>query len=253
MSVIWKDGQFLDGLKPRIHVDDSGFSNGLGVFDTMLAAGGVLQDAEEHFERLMRDADIVLGINRTWLPVFKTLSEAWIPLLAENNLTRGHARVKTIVTGGIADAPLSVSAIPSVIITAAACPDPASLSPVTAAIIQDFPRIAGSKLENCKRMDYTRSFAARRAAQKKGADEAILTNTAGNIACAATSNIFIVENGVWTTPPLSDGVLAGITRANIIGNKRAREESITIPRLEAADEIYLTNSITGVRKVTLVS
>lgn len=120
---------------------------------------------------------------------------------------------------------------------------------VKAAVITDFPRIARAKIENCKRLDYTRSFAARREAQKRGADEAILTNTDGNIACAATSNLFIVENGVWTTPPLSDGVLAGITRATLIGEKQAREESISIPRLMNADEVYICNAMAGLRKV----
>jgi branched-subunit amino acid aminotransferase/4-amino-4-deoxychorismate lyase len=86
------------------------------------------------------------------------------------------------------------------------------------------------------------------------ADEAILTNTNGDIACAATSNVFIVEKGRWITPPLSDGVLAGITRANILAEKLAAlEESISPERLRAADEVYLCNSFTGLRKVLLVA
>jgi branched-subunit amino acid aminotransferase/4-amino-4-deoxychorismate lyase len=252
MSVIWKDGQFLDGLKTHISHEDSGLANGLGVFDTMLAENSVLINAYEHFERLVHDAQYVLGFDRSWLPLFSAFSEAWIPLLAENKLSKGYARIKTIVTGGTSSAPLNVSAIPCVIITATKTPDPSTLPAMSCAVITDFPRIARAKIENCKRLDYTRSFAARRAAKARGADEAILTNTDGNIACAATSNIFIVKNGIWVTPPLTDGVLSGITRANIIEQKQAKVESISLSNLEEADEVYLTNSLSGLRKVSVI-
>src|SRR5690606_18534914 len=100
---------------------------------------------------------------------------------------------KTIVTGGMSSGPLKISNVPSVVVTVAKAQDPAAAKPVTCAIVRDFPRVAGDVLENCKRLDYSRNFAARRAAIALGAEEAIMTNTEGHIACAATSNIFIRE------------------------------------------------------------
>jgi branched-chain amino acid aminotransferase len=252
MSVIWKDGQFFDGLQTHISHDDAGLVNGLGIFDSMLAKDGILIDAREHFERIVHDAHIVLGYDSSWMPTLAGMSEVWQPLLAQNNLNRGYARVKTIVTGGISMGPLTVSSIPSVIVSVGKSGAPEDTPPALCAIIRDFPRVAGDRLENCKRLDYSRSFAARNAAKALGANEAIMVSTNGNIACGATSNIFIREAGKLITPPLSDGVLAGVRRRKILERGEAVEEVISEERLKRADEIFLTNSFVGMRKATLL-
>lgn len=252
MSVIWKDGQFLDGTIPSIYHDDSGFTNGLAVFDSMLAVNSILYDPKEHFDRLVHDADAVLGIAASWLPMFETLSEAWLPLLARNNLSQGPVRIRTTVTGGTSDKPVYVSDVPSVIITAARSGPVENLPPLKCAVIKSHPRVVGDGLENCKRLDYTRSFAARREAYARGAEEAILTNTKEDVCCGATSNLFIEENGGLITPPLSEGVMAGITRAKIIERFSAKEEPISEKRLRSASRVFLTNSFWGMRPATLI-
>lgn len=264
LNVIWKDGQFLDGNLPSVFHDDCGLSGGLGVFDSMLAMDGVLMDPAEHFERLLHDADTVLGMGTSWMPGFIEMTNIWQPVLSENRLTKGPARIRTVITGGISSGPLSVSKIPTLIITAAVSGGPSDIRPAKCAIIRDFPRVAGCVLENCKRIDYTRSYAARRMAVAAGAEEAIVTNTDRNIACGATSNLFIREGAHLITPPLRDGVLAGVTRRKIVtGNtvltKPAAEggkgfvvleESISEDRLRKADEMFLTNSFVGLRKIS---
>jgi branched-chain amino acid aminotransferase len=264
MSVIWKDGTFLDATLNHVSADDAGFVNGLGIFDSMLAKDGVLIDALEHFERILHDAEAVIGMGAAWLPGFAGMTE---PLLSQNHLTDGYARVKTIVTGGISQGPLKISKVPSIVVTVAPTSDPAKAKPLTCAIVREHPRVAGDALEICKRLDYTRNFAARRKAQARGADEAIMTNTDGNIACAATSNIFIREGARMITPPLHDGVLAGITRRKILEGATvltkpvaqggrgmiAVEESISEERLRKADELFVTNSFVGLRKINLLT
>lgn len=222
--LFWRDGEFLDGEAPE--------RGTIGVFDTMLAAHGNILDAEDHYDRLIHDASLITGLKKltVWMDVIHVL-------MIDNDLL-DFARIRTSLTPDM------------VLIETFPCPDPKTLPPLTCAIIEDWPRVAGDKLENCKRLNYTRSFAARDKAQSLGADEAILTNTDGNVACGATSNLFIEENGVLITPPLSDGVLAGITRKHLI-SKGAREESITLERLKSADSLWLTNSIFGKRKVLL--
>ena len=162
MSVIWKDGQFVDADSPQIFHTDGGFSNGLAVFDSMLAQDNVLLDAKEHFDRLVHDAKVVLGLSPSFLPAFEQMTEAWMPLLAHNKLTHGNARIRTTVTGGISDRPLGTGEIPTIVVTAAASGAAGNLPPISCAVISAHPRIAGDKLENCKRADYSRSFAARR-------------------------------------------------------------------------------------------
>lgn len=251
MSFIWKDGQFVDADTPQFFHTDGGFSNGLAVFDSMLAQDNVLLDAREHFDRLVHDAQFVLGLSMSFLPAYEQMTEAWMPLLTQNKLTHGNARIRTTVTGGISDKPLGTGQIPTIVITATASGAAGNLPPISCAVITAHPRVVGDKLESCKRADYTRSFAARRKAQEFGAEEAILTNTKGDIACGATSNLFIQEKDFLVTPPLTEGVLAGITRAKILKMRKCREEPISERRLRDADAVYLTNSFFGMRKATL--
>lgn len=244
MSHVWINGNFIPHADAAIPVNDSGLSNGIGVFDTMLALDGAPQFANEHFARLRRHADIVMG-----KPVpahdFAAIAEE---LLKRAGLTQGRARIRTCITGGVIPSPLAPVTTPFAFMTAA--PAPESTAPIHAWIIADYPRIAGNALENCKRIDYSRAYAARRVAEKLGGNEALITNTDGMVVCAATSNLFIVEGGRWFTPPLSDGIIDGITRRHVMMEKDAREESMLPERVMKADAVYIGNSITGLRPLS---
>lgn len=218
---------------------DSGLANGLGVLDTMLVINGVVQDRALHAARLKHDCKTVL---RVPCPEFDAQIDAAL------KSATGTQRLRVIVSAGVSDKPLAVPTLPVVTVSLSSVTIPTS--PVRCKIITDYPRIAGMSLENCKRTDYTRAFAARQDALAAGFEDAIIINTAGNIACATTSNLFIQENGVLVTPPLSEGVLAGIVRGKLIA-AGAREDIISIERLMKADAVYLTNSITGQRQATV--
>ena len=293
MNMIFLNGEFVEDNAPLISHRDCGFTTGIGIFDSMLAKDGNLIHGQEHYERIVHDTKTVIGITPLPNPpplkggkkengetIFRwgdNFHEIIQNLIKKNNVEKGYARIRTTVTGGEVNAPLAKTENLSVLIDVAPCSVPPE-TPVTCVIITDLPRIAGCVLENCKRLDYTRSYAARRKAESLGAQEAILINTDGNIACGATSNIFIEENGTLITPPLTDGVLAGITRQKILeknlspllspprfegvrkeSGKTAckwgdvREDSISTERLRAANKIYLTNSFIGLREVNLIS
>ncbi len=248
MSIIYINGEFTEDNKPLISHRDCGFTTGIGIFDSMLCVDGKPQHITEHFERITYDTQTIMGLT---LPLsFNDFEHAIQTLIEKNNLTSDHTRIRTTVTGGEVTAPLAPATTPTILIDAAACTPPPN-TPITCAVIKDYPRIAGCILENCKRSDYTCSYAARRKAEQLGTDEAIITNTDGNIACGATSNIFIEENGILITPPLTDGVLAGVTRRKLIEDREVKEESISLDRLHTADKIYLTNSFIGLRPVIL--
>lgn len=249
MSIIYLNGDYIEGSAPLISHKDSGFTTGIGIFDSMLAQDGALIHEAEHFERIAHDVSIVIGCALSFS--FEEFENACLALLQKNNLQTGYVRVRTTVTGGVVSAPLAKATHPTILIDVAPCNAPPNTA-VSCAIITDFPRVAGCVLENCKRLDYARSYAARRKAESLGAEEAILINTDGSIACGATSNIFIEENGVRVTPPLRDGILAGVTRRKLIEQGNVREESISPQRLKSADKIYLTNSFIGLREVALI-
>jgi branched-subunit amino acid aminotransferase/4-amino-4-deoxychorismate lyase len=250
MSIIYFNGDFIEDKNPLIFHKDCGFTTGIGIFDSMLAKDGMLLHGKEHLERIIHDAKTIIGLN---FPLsFEKFEENCCLAMGKNNLSSGYTRIRTTVTGGVVKSPLAPATMPTVLIDVAQASNPEKIKPVTCAIITDFPRIARCVLENCKRLDYSRSYTARRNAEILGAEEAILTNTDGNIACGATSNIFIEENGKLITPPLSDGVLAGITRRKLIEERNVKEETISPQRLKSADKIYLTNSFIGLRPIKLI-
>ncbi|MBL7885041.1 MAG: aminotransferase class IV [Bacteroidia bacterium] len=89
---------------------------------------------------------------------------------------------------------------------------------------------------------------------EKQLDECILTNDKSHIIEAISSNIFAVKNGVLYTPPVSDGCVDGVMRKKIIeiaqANKIAVYEiSVMQNVLLGADELFLTNTIQGIRWV----
>jgi branched-chain amino acid aminotransferase len=251
MSIIYLNGDFAEGNTSRVSHKDCGFTTGIGIFDSMLAHDGVLIHGKEHYERIVHDVETVIGLKLSMS--FEKFEEHCLTLLDKNKVAHGYARIRTTVTGGVVKSPLALTHTPTVLIDTAQASNPEKIESALCAIITDYPRIAGCTLENCKRLDYSRSYAARRKAEALGAVEAILTNTEGNIACGATSNIFIEENGVLITPPLKDGVLAGVTRRKLMEEREVREESISPERLKSADKVYLTNSFIGLRGVELLS
>lgn len=249
MSMIYLNGDYVSADQKLISHKDCGFTTGIGIFDSMLSIDGALQYGEDHFDRIMHDSNLVIGQQPSFnYDHFSSICEH---LMAQNKCNVNFARIRTTVTGGLVDAPLHTPNSLTVLIDVAPC-NPPPETPIQCAIITDFPRVAGCVLENCKRLDYSRSYNARRAATALGAEEAIMVNTDGHIACGATSNIFIEENGTLITPPLTDGVLAGVTRKNIIKERNAREENISINSLKSAEKLYLTNSFIGLRPAQLI-
>jgi branched-chain amino acid aminotransferase len=106
---------------------------------------------------------------------------------------------------------------------------------------------------------YVNSVLAKREAQRLGCDEAILLDTEGRVAEGTADNIFIVHQGTLLTPPLDMPILAGLTRASVLGLARdARlgidiiERSFTRDMLYTASEVFLTGTaieLTPVREV----
>lgn len=84
----------------------------------------------------------------------------------------------------------------------------------------------------------------------KGFFDVIFTNENKNITEGAITNIFIVKNDTWFTPPISDGLLNGIQRAYLLHTKEnIVEKSLTRDDLFNADSLYLSNSVRGLVKV----
>lgn len=105
--------------------------------------------------------------------------------------------------------------------------------------------------------NYANSILAKTEAQKLGYDEAILLNTNGFVTEGTGENLFTVRDGIIVTPPLSAGILPGITRDSIIQLGRdmgyvVKERNISRGELLVSDEIFLTGTaaeVTPVREI----
>jgi branched-chain amino acid aminotransferase len=88
-------------------------------------------------------------------------------------------------------------------------------------------------------------------ARNKGLDDNLISNEDGMIIESTNSNLFIVSNGTIYTPPLEDGCVGGTMRMNVINaaleiNLSVYESSLNQQHLLMANEILLSNAITGI-------
>jgi branched-chain amino acid aminotransferase len=91
-------------------------------------------------------------------------------------------------------------------------------------------------------------------AKENGFDAMLLVNDKKMLIEANAANVFVLKDNILKTAPLEDGPLRGVFRKNLIGwakeiGLEIKEESINPFELQKADEIWLTNTISGVQWV----
>jgi branched-chain amino acid aminotransferase len=107
-------------------------------------------------------------------------------------------------------------------------------------------------LDGVKSLSYAANMLATRLAQERGGDEALLVTPHGRVLEAPTSSLFWVAGGVLSTPPLSDHILASITRSLVIELSGAEERPCTLDELLAADEAFLASTTREVQPVAAI-
>lgn len=251
-ETLWKNGAFLNlrTLEALISPADRGFTLADGVFDTMLAVEGAPVYPKAHFERLRGHAN-VLGIDCPETP--DHLESVARELLQKNACLTGRVAIRTTLTrgaGGRGIAPPD-PAEPTLLMRCMRLPETTVPAPLSC-IFSSVRRNEFSPLSRIKSLNYGDMILALREAHAAGADNAILLNTSGRVACATNGNLFIRKQGRLLTPPLDDGAMDGITRAVLIEREGGCEESLSPEDLMNADCIFLTNSISGVVQITQI-
>jgi Amino-transferase class IV len=104
---------------------------------------------------------------------------------------------------------------------------------------------------------YVNSALAKVAAIRAGYDDALMLSPTGHVSEASAANIFAVRDGVLITPPISDNILAGVTRDTVIRlagdlGYTVREDSLTRSELYVADEAFLTGTAAEIIPVASV-
>jgi branched-subunit amino acid aminotransferase/4-amino-4-deoxychorismate lyase len=114
---------------------------------------------------------------------------------------------------------------------------------VSIIISQSERRNPASQISACKTFAYGWAVQARREAQQRGADDALLLNIAGQLCCATTANLMLLIEGRWLTPLLASGCLPGIMRAQGLAQGWLREAELWPLDLDRCEAGLLINSL----------
>jgi branched-chain amino acid aminotransferase len=169
----------------------------------------------------------------------------------------GHleARLRITVTGGVA--PLGSErgdTGPTVIVASSAVrpwPDAVRV------VVVPWARNDRGATAGLKTTSYAENVRALAYAHERGASEAVFGNTRDELCEATGSNVFVVRDGVATTPPGSSGCLLGVTRALVLElahelGVEIQETPMPVAALHDADEAFLTSTTREVQPIAAV-
>lgn len=242
------DGTILPGERAVVPLFDRSFLYGDSVYETIRAYGGVPFALDDHLDRLyesLRRLRITPGIERDTI-------EARI----EGTLSAANVRdayIRVIVTRGTGEFGLANALEnqgPVYVLVKAYKPPPREWyergMSVIIPVVRRIPRVSLDPA--IKSGNYLNSILAMLEAKEAHADDAVLLGPQGFVTEATTSTVFAVIDGVVVTPPLSAGILDGITRRHLIEALRdarmpVAELNLTEADLKRATEIFLTSTL----------
>ncbi|VBB69226.1 Aminodeoxychorismate lyase [invertebrate metagenome] len=241
------NGVLISTAMARIDPTDRGFTLGDGLFETMRAYHDQILHLPAHLHRLRAGACVLR------LPLSMTDAELCTRLhvtLAASGLSTAVLRL-TVSRGPAGRGLLPPTPVtPTILITASPLSPP--YRPVEAIIATATRRNQHSPLSRIKSLNALDNMLARQEAADRGVEEALLLNTAGRLAETTVANVFLVtEGGIVQTPPVADGALPGIMRADVMTRLGAVETSLVPEDLFRATEVFVTNAL-GVRPLVAV-
>lgn len=246
---VWVDGRLIASQEPAVAAVDHGFVVGDGVFEAAKVVDGVPFALSRHHARMARSAR-GLGLP----PPDRERFDAGIAAVLEGNrLARGKLRYW--MTGG--PGPLSSDrAVGEATYVVAVEPIPAA-QPSGAVVVVPWVRNERSPVAGLKTTSYAENVVALAYAQQRGASEALLANSRGELCEGTGSNVFVVLDGEVVTPPEESGLLLGITRGLLLEwaaefGMPIDERALPMSVLREAEEVFLTSSTRDVFAVHAV-
>lgn len=248
------NGQLMPAEQAEVSVFDSGFMQGIGLFETMRAYNGRVFRLAAHIERL-RNSARALG----WAtPVdAEALADAVRSVVGATE--QADVRVRLTVTTGSLRAEADDE--PRLTVAATAAPGvkypPELYQKGATVLVSDYRQNAQDPTTGHKTTSYFARLASLRLAHARGAAEALWFTHDNRLAEGAVSNVFLVRGRALWTPPLDTPVLPGITRAAVIEaagllRMEIHEQPLTIHDLLRADEAFLTNALMEILPITRV-
>ena len=254
---VFLNGRIVPVAEANLNVFDHGVLYGDGVFEGIRAYNGRIFRLDQHLRRLEESARAI----RLEIPMTREeLARACYDTMKANNLADGYIRL--VVTRGIGCLGLSPNRTecPCVfIITAQIELYPKELyekgmAIISCSVVRNHPNAVSPRI---KSLNYLNNILAKIEALDAGVYEALMYNHQGFVAECTGDNIFLVRKGVVLTPPMTAGMLEGITRNAVIELVHKRglpffEVDQTRHDLYIADECFLTGTAAEVIPVTKI-
>ncbi len=251
-TVVWFENRFVRLAEAKVSILTHAFNYGTGVFEGI--RGYYEQQKKElflvhmleHYERWKRNCRIL----RIKVPPSATdLAEITAELCRRNNF-KSHVYVRPLAYKASARLGVPVDDNDAYSIAAIPVAEDISGRKGHRASVASWRRVEDNAIPGRAKIcgAYVNSVLAVDEAQRNGYDEAIFLNESGHVAEGATSNLFMVRDGKLITPPGTDNILEGITRASIIELAQRElmlqvvERSIDRTELYICDEVFLTGT-----------
>ena len=250
---IWKNGEWLPWAEATVHVFAHGLHYGSSVFEGIRSYdtpnGPVVFRLREHLRRWYDSARIY----RMNIPYdMQQMERVCVEAISRNKLKVSY--IRPIAYRGYG----SLSLIPG-----DACPidvavgaiawgpylGEGSLESGVDTCVTSWTRIAPNTMPTMAKAggNYLSSQLIAMEAQRHGYAEGICLDAQGFVSEGSGENLFAIRDGVVYTPPLTAGILPGITRDSAIALMRdsgrtVREEPLPREVLYLADEIFMTGT-----------
>jgi len=247
--VVFLNGKIMPMAEAMVPVNDRGFMYGDGLFETTRVVNGRPFRLAQHLERMVRGADY-LKIPLPFTP--KEIQKFTAQLVEANAMPDAVLRVT--LTRGAGERGYSPAAAgkPTMVMSLHPLPKLPEEGPLQWSMITSSYHIpASGAISSFKTTSKILNVFARLEASERGADEALLLNTNGEVAETAGGNIFWVYQNTICTVPTGRGVLPGITRAVVLEICQAlgletNKRVIKPQHLRNAEGIFITQSVLGI-------
>ena len=251
----WFDGRWHEGNPPLLGPRSHAAWLGSSVFDGARVFEGVMPDIEAHAARVNASA--------SRMDMRPTLSDDEIAGLAREGARKFDAKAALYVRPmywAEGEGPGAILPDPDttrfcLCIYEAPMPEPTGFSLGISRFRRPTPETAPTDVKTGAL--YPNNGRALRDAMARGFGNALVLDMLGNVAETASSNLFIVRDGVVQTPAPNGCFLNGITRQRVISLLRADgrtvlEQRLTVDDVLAADEVFSTGNYGKVQPVTRV-
>ena len=255
---MYVNGRITDAASAVIPVFDHGFLYGEGVYETLRTYGGEPFLFDAHMRRLRRSGSMIhLDVPGTDAEMMQRIRET---IAAEPGIKEAYIRI--LVTRGVGELTYNLAATPtpSIIIIVKPFPEPPAahftygIALALVSVRRNHPSALNPRIKSNNLLN---NALAMQEALRQGAEEALMLNQQDEIAECSQSNFFLVKDGRAMTPPLSAGLLPGITRDFVFEVAKdagvpAEERSLTTTDLWAADEAFITGTTREITPVVKV-